>query len=247
MQLNFSYLEQYSVFASAEKKLISYSEDLGESEQTEYSLAGRYHHYSDYLTGRLTLGTDVISIDDDSESDENSVNIISSSVNYMPHNKSYSAGMNLAYSEYPEQLSVNQVTITVGKSFFSGSDWLQIRHFLTSPTNTSSSNSDKDKNIDRHAVELLWKHWSGPSSFMGINSLFFSAMTGERIYGVDLDAHTAYNLGDIQKETYKAGLQWNLEQSLEMSILGGITNFESDTDQSDYSQNFIYLNLSNKW
>jgi len=186
---------------------------------------------------------DYIRIEDDSDLSLNEADIVASSLAYTTYDKSYFADIGWAYSNYSEQLDVSQMTATFGRAFFAGRDWLQARYFYISPDARPS-----DMQMDEtHAVEFLWQHWTGPSPLLGIDNFFVSGMFGNRVYAVDAEAHSVYNFRDIQKSSFKVGAQWQISQSLDLTLLGGVSNFESEIDAIDYSQKFIYLNLNKSW
>ncbi len=247
--LNASYLEQFEFALSAEKKQIHYRDGFADIGQNEFSLSGNYHSYPDFLAGRLTLTADAMSIrNDDNVGITDELAVLAPSLSYLTFDKKYYVDIGYAHSDYPSDLQVQQWTNTYGMAFSQGYDWLQGKFYFIAP-DSSAENAllPEVQYANTEAVEFLWRHWTKEDNLLHINNFFVTALIGERIFAVDTVAHSAFNLTDVQTSAYKLSAEWLFENSLKLTFLTGVAEFETAVDQSDYTEKFIYLNLNKQW
>jgi hypothetical protein len=142
-----------------------------------------------------------------------------------------------------DDLTVTQWTPTIGFGFNRAIDWLQLRSYLI---HYSSSNrvDFKDSTV---ALEAKWVHWFSSDPLLGMDSLSFGLLAGERIYAVDSDSYSLYNFADMQKSSFSVSAKWKLKNQLNFIFQAGYENNKDIVENNNYSSSYLYGQLSKNW
>jgi hypothetical protein len=141
------------------------------------------------------------------------------------------------------QLRIDQLAPTIGFGFAERRDWLQLRAYLISASIPSLAAGEKDST----ALELKWTHWPIGGGLLGLNNYRFSLTAGDRMFAVDPDAGSVYNLAEVQTGSLSIGGEWAPSDRNRIMLLLGTEQYENQSLGRDYSSAFVYLNLSHRW
>ncbi len=214
-------------------------------EETGVLLAYQHHFFSD--AGRFTLRLDAYHIENESNFID-MIDIANPIIAYINNTKTFYADLGYSVSLYRadnpivEDLDITQITPTLGFGLNDNFDWLQLRGYFISPSLSSRLPDDEDKS----AVEIKWIHWFN-TNILSIDKIVINLLGGERLFAVDSDTNTVYNLADIQTKSAALSIDWKLGKSTHLVVSGGSTDYESLLSDEIYSSKYVYLNISTQW
>ncbi len=212
--------------------------------QNSIFLSGRYNIFTDDLSGKIILRTDLHYIDnDDVTKNTDMVKAIAPQLTYIPYSGDYSLNFGFAFSSFQNDLSVYQYTPNIGFGFNDKKDWLNIGAYLIYPDNSQRAQGK----TSTKAIEATLTHWLGKDGYLPINYLTANILLGERIYAVDNNAGAIYNLANVQENSFSLGCSWDLGNQLSMLTVIGQENFEDVEISDPFSNRYFYINLSKNW
>lgn len=245
------YLERGGIAVGAARTDLSYKNGTPALRQNSVFTSGRLNFPSDALAGTLTLRGDIHQVDNNDATNETGrVRVVSPQISYLSFDKSRYFDLGYAFSRYGDSnagnpaLRVRQLTPTVGFAFNNGADWLQIRlydiRFDRSVRTQNKSGTD--------AVEVKWTHFMSQRGWVP-EKLQLTGLVGRRMYAVDHDSASVFNLADLQRGGIAATAQWKLAPGLALQVNTGHHRYESVTGGTgtSYSATHIYTGLNVQW
>ena len=247
--LDIDYLDSLSFSLAYNDFSINFKDlGTGEFEIKQNTLSGKvqYHYFSDKYKGTISTQLVVHSItNNDVTLLTDNVSVYSPKISYLNLNKSLYFDLEYVNSSYPgnSNLVIQQFSPSIGFSFNDGSDWLRFKTFLIqSSDKTLSQGEDSLTSID-----IKWMHWLSPDSFLSINNVFIDVLAGKRIFAVDNDAYSVYNLADVQQGSLLFGAAWRAKDDLSISAILGVEKYENTSISNSYNQQYLYLSLTKLW
>jgi hypothetical protein len=245
------YLERGGVAVAATHTTLNYSNGSAALAQNTGFVSGRMNFTPDRLPGTLTVRGDIHQISNNDPTNEtNRVSVIAPQLSYLNFDKTQYFDLGYAYSSYGDSnvgnpsLSVKQLTPTVGFALNQGADWLQFRlydiRFAESARTQNKSATD--------ALEAKWTHYMTQQRWMP-EQVQASALVGSRLYAVDSDAASVYNLADMQKGSVGVGAQWKVAPSVQLQLNGGYSRYEALVGgvSTTYSGSHLYTGVNAQW
>jgi len=223
---------------------VTYKLGIEDLKQNTYYASGRVHFDGGNLDGRFTARVDGYYIDnDDPTKNTDEGRIIAPQVSYMSNDKNLYVDMGYALSNYSGSLTLHQFTPTVGFGFNEQYDWVQLRGYVI-----HSSNSVRTDGKDNtYSLEGKWFHYFKPGAMLGLERVQATVLAGKRIFAVDSDAGSVYNLAYLQKSSVSVGAKWNLGGGWGILAIAGYERYEDADIDDDYDNRFGYLDLSKSW
>lgn len=244
------YLERGGITAGYNRTALGFRDSTQDITQDNLFLSGRWHMRPDWARGQVTLRLDGHAISNDDASNEtDDVTVIAPQVSYLNYEQTFYADLGFSASSYgdslltSEQLDVDQLTPTLGFGFNDQRDWMQLRAFLIDVSSPERAQNQEDT----AALEVKWTHWTMSPRLLGLDNFRFSAMLGERIFAVDPDAGSVYNLSDLQTGGASIGGEWAMSERSRILLLVGVEQYENQTLNDDYRSAFMYLNFTHEW
>ena len=267
------YLEQGGFTAAYNLNHTSYKSGLSnapfEIDENILFLSGRANFHPDQLPGRLTLRIDGYVGNDAMRfristpapdpmgggSSQQTVTVddkfvaVNPMVSFLNYAKTFYADLGYAFSNYrsddsgADDIDIIQWTPTLGFGFNRAYDWLQLRAYLIS---LSDSNRVGGKDATS-AVEAKWTHWFPANAPLNLHSTRLTVLAGERIYAVDSDACSLCNVPDLQTGVVSIGAEWKLSEQASVLLQGGYETYENLLLNDRYSSTYIYVYMSRNW
>ena len=168
-------------------------------------------------------------------------------VSFLNYSKTFYADLGYAYSSYrsddsADDIDISQWTPTLGFGFNRAYDWLQLRTYLIS---LSSSNRVGDKESTA-ALEAKWTHWFSADAPLNLHSARLILVAGERIYTVDSDARSLYNVPDLQTSGISFGAEWKLSEQTSLLLQSGYEAYEGVLLKDRYDSGYMYIYMSSR-
>ncbi len=227
------------------RKNSDYKTNYGRSsiDQDAFFLSGRKTFRPDALNGLLTVSFDIHHIDNDDKSKiSDNVKVYAPHISYITYDKNYYVDLGYANSDYYKGLTIDQWTPTAGFAFNDQKDWLQMRGYLISSSKRARTQNQKSAK----ALEVSLTHFFD-GQFLNLSKIKGTAITGERFYAVDRDAATVYNLGDVQRGGFSLLAEFDVTESVKLTLSGGNERYRDKTYKDDYSVTYFYTGLSTSW
>ena len=247
--LNVDYIDIYS-FAIAYNNLNVNFKDAGSGEFdiTQNAFAGRfqYHFYNDSLAGKITAQLVVHDISNNAPVTlANDVTVIAPKLAYMHYDKDLYLDLEYVRSDYSNNVdfSIEQIASAIGFGFNKNSDWLQFKGYLI-----RSSNKDQSQGEDAlTSAGIKWTHWLDPGAVFGMTNFFVDVLAGERIFAVDNESFTVYNLEDVQQGSAVLGLGWSPGENFDVTAIAGIEQYKNKIIDNTYNREYLYISLTKHW
>jgi len=234
------YLDSYGFTFVYDRSSYDYNKNIKTIDQNNYFLSGRKTFRPDAINGLLTLSLDTFYIDNNDKTKlSDKVKVYGTHLSYLTYDKKYYADLGYAYSDYYKGLTIEQWTPTFGFGFNKQRDWLQVRGYFIS--SNKRNRTQGEKNVE--AVDLSLTHYFDGQTFK-LNKIKGSYLTGERFYTVDRDSANVYNLDDIQKEGFALLAEFQLNETIKLTVSGGKERFINKILNDSYSSTYIYSALS---
>lgn len=247
--LNADYLDSFSFAVAYNNTRINFK-DAGSGTFTinQNSFAGRlqYHFYADSLGGKIStqLVAHTISNNDATKlTDE--VTVLAPKIAYMNYARDLYLDVEYVQSDYPNNnnLKMQQFTPSIGFGFNQKSDWLRLKAYLIKSSDKALSQGEESLT----SVDIKWSHWLAPGAALGLDSFFIDVLAGKRIFAVDNDAFTVYNLADVQQGSVLLGFGWQPGEDFNVTLITGVEKYKNKTVDNTYNQQYLYISLSKSW
>ncbi len=221
------------------------------SSQDASLLSGDWHLQPAGMQGVLTLRLDAYHIhSNDTNQTIDRVTAFAPQLSYLSHDKDWYFDLGYAHSHYTSDLNVQEWTPTFGFAFNQQYDWMQFRGYRILNLNPTLSSGVSHTS----ALDAKWTHFFGAQSnhFMP-TSFTLGALIGKRVYAVDMDSQTVFNLPDIQEGGLNVTLAWQLAKNTKFLLFVGNAQFKaiSTTNTANYTNyyglNVGYANISVTW
>jgi hypothetical protein len=247
--INVDYIDIYS-FAIAYNKLNINFKDAGSGEFaiSQDAFAGRfqYHFYNDSLAGKITAQLVVHDISNNAPvALANDVTVIAPKLAYMHYDKDLYLDLEYVKSDYSNNVdfSIEQIASAIGFGFNKNSDWLQLKGYLI-----RSSNKDQSQGEDAlTSAGVKWTHWLDPDAVFGMTNFFVDVLAGERIFAVDNESFSVYNLEDVQQGSAILGLGWSPDEDFDVSAIAGVEKYKNKIIDNTYNREYLYISLTKHW
>jgi hypothetical protein len=243
------YLERGGVTFGYNRTSLTGEEAGPDIEQDNIFVSGRWQTTPDWASGRVTLRLDGYSIsNDDATGATDDVRVIAPQVSYLNYDQTFYFDLGYAESSYGDSvliadtLDVEQWTPTLGFGFNEQRDWLQLRAYLIEPSSPVRAQNEEAT----AALQVNWTHWS-TNRILGIDNFRYSVLLGERVYAVDPDAGSIYNLSDLQTGAATIGAEWLPGEKSRVLLLLGVERYEERNIGEEYDSAFAYLNFTYSW
>ena len=235
------YKDQGGLTLGLSNNAISQKNGAPDLKQQNTALSGRWSYALGDKSGSIAGRMDIYRINaNDAAGNAANVNVLAPQVSWLSHDNSLYADLGYARSRYVNNLTVIQLTPTVGFGFNQGYDWLQFRAYSISglsPALTAGKSSTS-------ALEASWTHYFGSSSAYMPASLTFGLMGGERIYTVNRDALSVANVADLQTGAANVSATWALSKTSKLMLLLGQNRFRNLALVNDYKLNVVYAGIT---
>ena len=247
--LNIDYIDIYS-FAVAYNHLNINSKDAvpGAFSVTQDAVAGRfqYYFYNDTLGGKITAQLVAYEISNDLPSVQaGGAQIISPKFVYTNYAKDLSLDFEYVWSSYSDNsdLIVHQFAPSIGFGFNSNLDWLHFKAFLIQSDNKFLTQGEESL----ASAEIKWTHGFSPNALFGLDNLFIDVLAGERIFAVDNETFTVYNLEDVQQGSVLLGLGWRVGEDFDVTAIAGVEKYKNKIIDNEYNREYLYIRLTQHW
>ena len=218
-------------------------------EQENFYGSGYVNLPVDRMRGTMTLRMDGHYIDnDDASGDTDGVRVLAPVVSYLPYSKKFALDLGYAHSNY-ERFNADQLTPTVSFGMNDGADWLQVRGYLVKFSDPVPVKNPviSDAVEDTVAVEAKLTHWLAPDNLLKLDNIKVGGLLGERMFGVDMDGASVYNLADLQRGSASAGAEWRIGEHANLMLFSGHEWYRDIDKKDNYGGSSLYLALSSKW
>ena len=248
--LRADYLERGGFTVGVNRTVLNGQGGIDDISQSALFLSGRLNLTPDWASGQITLRLDAHSIsNDDATGDTDDITVLAPQVSYLNFARTFYADIGFSRSSYgdsltsPQKLDVDQVTPTLGFGFNEQHDWLQIRGYFISPSAPQRAQNEDDT----AALEIKWTHWPRTPSMLNVDNFRVAVQTGERVYTVDHDAGTIFNLVDLQTGGVSIGAEWAPSERNRILLIAGVEQYEDRSANEEYEHGFLYLNFTHEW
>lgn len=240
--LSANYLDKGGMSLGLSNASVFMKSGVTTTEQTNTVLSGHWSYQVPDMPGRWTARLDLHSItNNDPTGNTDKVVALAPQLSWLSSDGMVYADLGYARTRYQNDLSVNQLTPTLGFALNEGYDWVQVRSYLMSGMNPVRA-ADKS---NASALEVKWTHFMAPdASALMPASFSLGLVGGERIYTVDMDAQSVANLADIHTGTANIGLNWKLSKTASLFVLLGQSRFRSVSLANDYRLNVGHATMT---
>lgn len=238
------YLEKFGLTFGYTRSIVNFKNNISATKQNEFLLTGRVNLNPEDVEGTIGLRLDGHYTDNnDTSGNTDEVWAIAPIISIVPFDRSSYFDLGYAYSSYQNDLYVHQFTPTAGMAFNQKADWVQIRGYFINPSNANRAQGKKHTT----AAQVKWTHWFAPENFLKLDNLGLSGMVGERVYAVDHDNLSLYNLADVQKGSVALDMNWKVSEQTSLLLHAGYDAYENVSINDDYSASAVVLSLSKSW
>jgi hypothetical protein len=247
------YMDRGGIAGGATYTYLNLKQGIPAINQAEEFLSGRLDFMPELIPGRLRLRMDGHQINNnDSTNESNDVQVLAPQVSFLNDTQLLYLDLGYAISFYGQSKidnnsqTVQQWTPTLGFGFNDKYDWMQLRLY-----DVSVSNSGRTLHVHRDAVEIKLTHYLAPQTVWIPYWLTVGGLIGNRIYAVDNDTEVVYNLADEQKGAAFLAAQWKLTEHYQATLSGGYQLFETKdigvgNSYTYYGVN-VYIGATAQW
>ena len=112
---------------------------------------------------------------------------------------------------------------------------------------TSSDKSLSQNEDSLTAASIKWEHWFNPGPALGIHNLYIDVLAGERVFAVDNETFSVYNLEAVQQGSVLLGLGWRPDEDLDITAIAGVEKYKNKIVDNSYNREYLYISLSKHW
>lgn len=248
LQLNTDYLDTVNISLFYNRTSIDFKKIAGvdnDIDQTAYAGRLQYQVFVDSLGGSIATGLTLHRLtNNDATRLSDEVSVVAPRISYLNYKKTLMLGVEYTQSDYPNNgnLKITQWVPSFGFSLNQGADWLSFRPFLIRSNDKSRSQNESSLS----SITMQWMHWTAPAPFLGIKRVYADVMVGKRVYAVDNNSFSVYNLSDLQLGSASIGAGWKVN-GIELNAILGTEKYENKVIDNRYSQEFLYLSATKQW
>ncbi len=238
------YLDKVGFTLGYSNTKIDFKSNIKDIDQDVFYASARTYLTPDKVSGKFTLRLDLYKVDNnDATKSTDEGRIIAPQISFIPTSKNWYVDLGYTHSNYAGSLSLDQWTPTVGFAFNNKYDWLQLRGYFIDSSNSARTQGEGST----QALEAKLTHYFKPGAALGVDRFYATALVGERIFAVDSDAASVYNLADIQKGSLSLGAAWDLNDSWDVLFIAGVERYDNQSINDEYDNRYAYFNISKKW
>ncbi len=248
LQLNTDYLDTINISLFYNRTSIDFKKIAAvdyDIDQTAYAGRFQYQIFSDPLGGSIATGLTLHRLtNNDATRLSDDVSVVAPRISYLNYKKTLALGLEYTQSDYPNNggLKITQWVPSFGFSLNEGADWLSFRPFLIRSSDKSRSQNESSLS----SITMQWMHWTVPASFLSIKKVYADIMIGKRVYAVDNNSFSVYNLSDLQLGSASIGTGWKMN-GIDINAILGTEKYENKAIDNRYSQEFLYLSATKQW
>ena len=97
------------------------------------------------------------------------------------------------------------------------------------------------------SAEIKWTHWLSPNAIFGLDNFFIDVLAGERIFAVDNESFSVYNLEDVQQGSVLLGLGWRVGEDFDVTAIAGVEKYNNKIIENEYDRQYLYISLTQHW
>jgi hypothetical protein len=247
--LNVDYIDIYS-FAVAYNNLNVNFKNTGpvEFDINQQAFAGRfqYYFYNDTLGGKITTQLVAYNVSNDVRpAVAGDIIIVSPKIVYTSYGKGLSMDFEYVWSRYSDNgnLIVQQFAPSIGFGFNKKSDWLMLKAYLIRSDNKFITQGEEEL----ISARIKWSHWLSPNAIFGLDNFFIDVLAGERVFAVDNESFTLYNLEGVQQGSVLLGLGWRVGEDFDVTAIAGVEEYKNKFIDNEYRREYLYISLSKHW
>lgn len=238
------YLDKAGFTFGYNRTKIDFKSNIKDIDQDVFYASARTYITPDKIPGKFTVRLDLYKVDNnDPTQNTDEGRIFSPQVSYISFDKNWYLDLGYTHSNYSGSLSLDQWTPTVAFAFNNKNDWLQVRGYFIDSSNSARTQGEGSTD----AVEVKLTHYFAPGAALGVDRFYVTALVGERMFAVDPDAASVYNLADIQKGSLSVGAAWDLNDSWDLLFIAGAERYDNQSINDEYDSRYAYFNISKKW
>ncbi len=250
--LNIDYIDIYSFAIAYNHLSVGYFDtSTGDFSINQESIAGRfrYNFYNDTLAGKITAQLVLHGVANDSPSIvSDDILIVAPKVIYTSYSKKLSLDFEYVNSSYSNssnnsEFSIQQFSPSVKFGFNNNSDWIQVKAFWIESSDSNFTFGEESLK----SVKVKWLHEFYSPVLFGINEFFIDALTGDRVFAVDNETFSVFNLEGVQQDSVSLGLGWRFGETVDVTAVAGIENYENKLIDDTYSREYLYVYLTKHW
>lgn len=243
MFIMLDYLEQGGITFATHSTQVNGGLEVKEN-QTYAS--GRYHLYSDLLSGKLSTRLDMYRISDVYTSSDD-INIYSIILSYLDNPREHYVELAYSQSEYVSDSSfidnaeVVQFSAAAGKSI-SRYNWIFLRYSMLG----YNINNRLDNITNGKDFMVKFTHWLQPHKYLPYQ-VSLGLSSGNSTYLINHDAASVYTAPDRKISSYDLGAQWKITEKFSLSPHLGSDQFKAGFTNRKYRNQYTYVNISYSW
>jgi hypothetical protein len=248
--LHADYLEQGGISLGYNRTTVGFKDSSADIDQDQFYASVRYSLTPDWARGRIGLRIDGHRIDNnDDVNGTGDLGIVAPQLSYLNLDKTFYADMGYARSSYGDalpsgsDLTVDQLTPTLGFGFNEARDWIQVRAYLIDFSRPGRAQGKSDT----AAVEAKWTHWFDGRGMLGLDNVVVTALGGERLYAVDPDSAVVFNVADVQKASGSLAGQWRIDDRNQLMLQLGYETYTNEAIADDYGSPYLYFDFTHTW
>jgi hypothetical protein len=214
-------------------------------DQDNWLLSGYLHTPSTGLPGRWTLQLDGHQIhNDDPTGQSDGVRVIAPQITWLSYSQPLKLDLGYASSSYRNTSTVHQVSYGLGFGFNQNQDWVQMRGHLINKLNPSYSLGQ----ISTRGADVKLTHFL-QSQITGVpNSLTLGLERGKKVYNVDMQTQTVYNLPMVNEGGESIAATWALSNQTNLSLQANSSRYYSELVRAhNFTLNTLSAQLATAW
>jgi hypothetical protein len=244
------YLERAGVTVGYNRTALSFGDSSQDISQDSLFVSARWQMTPDWTRGRIAVRLDGHAISNDDVTNEtDDITTFAPQISYLNFDETFYFDLGFSRSAYGDssttagELDIDQLTPTLGFGFNEQLDWVQLRAYLINPSNPQRAQDQEDI----AALEMKWTHWFVSRRPLGVDNFRLAALLGERLFAVDPDAGSIYNLADLQTGGFSLGAEWAPSERNRILLVVGAEAFENRAFDESYRNAFAYVNFTHLW
>lgn len=216
-------------------------------DQDNWLLSGHLHAPSSGLPGRWTFQLDGHQIHNDSKrGNSDGVRVIAPQVTWLSYSQPLKIDLGYASSSYRNTSTVHQLSYGLGFGFNQNRNWVQARGYMIKnldPIYALGQTSTRGANI-------ALTHFLNSHSAWVPNALTVGLERGKKIYGVDMQTQTVYNLPMVNQGSESVAATWKIRSNTSLSVQASKTRYFAMPEQlaaHDFTLSTLSAQIATAW